>query len=72
MTNAKKRDQIHAAGLVAQTKMHIGDLPEDIQTKIMQQFLMGLRARLDRYERFREAEWAWLTDNGTYGYHDDD
>lgn len=52
--------------------MHIVDLPEDIQTKIMQQFLMGLRARLDRYERFRQAEWAWLTDNGNYGYHDDD
>ena len=52
--------------------MHIVDLPEDIQTKIMQQFLMGLRARLDRYERFRQAECAWLTDNGNYGYHDDD
>ena len=51
--------------------MHLLDLPKEIQTLIMDQFLMGLRERLDRYERFMEAEWAWETDNGNYGYYDD-
>ena len=48
----------------------ISDLPEEIQTLIMDHYLMGLRKRLDGYERFMEAEWAWETDDGNYGHHD--
>ena len=45
-------------------------LPEEIQKLIMDHYLMGLRKRLNLYERYMEAEWAWETDHGNYGYHD--